>query len=71
MLDQDPNEVSVHCWEYPCEAWERIHIDYDGPIFGHVCDCGGCLLKIDGGICNEKIYFYSHNQEDETNLCNA
>lgn len=29
----DPNKAKVHHWEYPSTPWERIHIDFAGPIF--------------------------------------
>ncbi|GFU68692.1 transposon Tf2-6 polyprotein [Trichonephila clavipes] len=25
----------VHYWEYPSMPWERIHVDFAGPIFEH------------------------------------
>ena len=33
-IKTDPHKVKVHHWEYPCKPWERIHIDYAGPMFG-------------------------------------
>lgn len=29
----DPTRVKTHHWEYPSKPWERIHIDFAGPIF--------------------------------------
>ena len=31
----DPVRAKVHHWEYPSGPWERIHIDFAGPIFEH------------------------------------
>ncbi|GFS96423.1 uncharacterized protein K02A2.6 [Trichonephila clavipes] len=28
----DPPESKVHYWEYPSMPWERIHVDFAGPI---------------------------------------
>lgn len=30
----DPPKVSLHNWPYPQEVWERLHIDFLGPING-------------------------------------
>ncbi|GFW38191.1 uncharacterized protein K02A2.6 [Trichonephila clavipes] len=37
----DPSPKSkVHYWEYPSMPWERIHVDFAGPIFEHTfSDC--------------------------------
>ncbi|GBN11788.1 Uncharacterized protein K02A2.6 [Araneus ventricosus] len=32
----DPAKAKVHYWEYPSMSWERIHIDFTGPIFEHM-----------------------------------
>jgi hypothetical protein len=32
----DPSRVKVHHWEYPSSPWERIHVDFAGPIFEHM-----------------------------------
>lgn len=32
----DPSKVRVHHWEYPSFPWERIHVDFAGPIFEHM-----------------------------------
>ncbi|XP_035233382.1 uncharacterized protein K02A2.6-like [Stegodyphus dumicola] len=29
----DPVRARVHHWEYPSAPWERIHVDFAGPIF--------------------------------------
>nr|XP_042899135.1 uncharacterized protein K02A2.6-like [Parasteatoda tepidariorum] len=29
----DPAKAKVHHWEYPSAPWERVHIDFAGPIF--------------------------------------
>ncbi|GFU96731.1 transposon Tf2-6 polyprotein [Trichonephila clavipes] len=29
----DPPKSKVHYWEYPSMPWERIHVDFAGPIF--------------------------------------
>lgn len=29
----DPVKAKVHHWEYPSAPWERIHVDFAGPIF--------------------------------------
>lgn len=31
----DPAKARVHHWEYPSAPWERIHVDFAGPIFEH------------------------------------
>ncbi|GFQ85764.1 uncharacterized protein K02A2.6 [Trichonephila clavata] len=31
----DSTKAKVHYWEYPSMPWERIHIDFAGPIFEH------------------------------------
>ncbi|GFS67333.1 uncharacterized protein K02A2.6 [Trichonephila clavipes] len=31
----DPAKSKVHYWEYPSMPWERIHVDFAGPIFEH------------------------------------
>ncbi|GFT87038.1 uncharacterized protein K02A2.6 [Trichonephila clavipes] len=31
----DPPKSKVHYWEYPSMPWERIHVDFAGPIFEH------------------------------------
>ncbi|GFW74797.1 uncharacterized protein K02A2.6 [Trichonephila clavipes] len=31
----DPLKSKVHYWEYPSMPWERIHVDFAGPIFEH------------------------------------
>ncbi|GFR26337.1 hypothetical protein TNCT_385321 [Trichonephila clavata] len=31
----DPTKAKVHYWEYPSRPWERIHVDFAGPIFEH------------------------------------
>ncbi|GFY16225.1 uncharacterized protein K02A2.6 [Trichonephila clavipes] len=31
----DPPKSKVHYWEYPSRPWERIHVDFAGPIFEH------------------------------------
>ena len=37
MLDQNnPSRAPIHCWEYPNQPWERIHIDYADPFLGHM-----------------------------------
>lgn len=30
-----PPPVPVHPWEWPTEPWQRIHVDYAGPVEGH------------------------------------
>ncbi|GFR19477.1 uncharacterized protein K02A2.6 [Trichonephila clavata] len=32
----DPTKAKVHYWEYPSMPWERIHVDFAGPIFEHM-----------------------------------
>ena len=37
MLDQNnPCRAPIHCWEYPNQPWERVHIDYAGPFWGNM-----------------------------------
>ncbi|GFT66544.1 uncharacterized protein K02A2.6 [Trichonephila clavipes] len=31
----DPTKTKVHYWEYPSMPWERVHVDFAGPIFKH------------------------------------
>ncbi|GFR11204.1 transposon Tf2-6 polyprotein [Trichonephila clavata] len=33
--EADPTKAKVHYWEYPSMPWERIHVDFAGPIFEH------------------------------------
>lgn len=35
-IKTDPHKVKVHHWEYPSKPWERIHIDFAGPMFGYM-----------------------------------
>lgn len=30
----DPTAVPVHCWKTPSKVFERVHMDYAGPLFG-------------------------------------
>ncbi|GFQ97795.1 uncharacterized protein K02A2.6 [Trichonephila clavata] len=32
----DPTKAKVHYWEYLSMPWERIHVDFAGPIFEHI-----------------------------------
>ncbi|GFR32159.1 uncharacterized protein K02A2.6 [Trichonephila clavata] len=32
----DPTKAKFHYWEYPNMPWERIHVDFAGPIFEHM-----------------------------------
>ena len=31
-----PTKITLKSWPIPSEPWERLHIDYAGPIDGHV-----------------------------------
>ena len=31
---KNPHEAPLHLWEWPSKPWDRIHIDYAGPIPG-------------------------------------
>ncbi|XP_046968007.1 uncharacterized protein K02A2.6-like [Vanessa cardui] len=31
----EPKKVEIHHWEESTEPWQRIHIDFAGPIYGH------------------------------------
>lgn len=31
---RDPDQLPASRWEYPTSKWERLHIDYAGPLFG-------------------------------------
>lgn len=36
VLEQkEPARVKTHFWEYPSQPWDRKHIDFAGPFFGH------------------------------------
>ncbi|KAG8174757.1 hypothetical protein JTE90_013147 [Oedothorax gibbosus] len=35
-IKTDPHKAKVHYWEYPSKPWERIHIDFAGPMFGYM-----------------------------------
>lgn len=35
QVQKEPKKVKTHFWEYPTQPWERIHIDFAGPFFGH------------------------------------
>ncbi|GFQ78634.1 uncharacterized protein K02A2.6 [Trichonephila clavata] len=32
----DHTKAKVHYWEFPSMPWERIHVDFAGPIFEHM-----------------------------------
>jgi hypothetical protein len=34
MLQSNPCRAPIHVWEFPANAWERVHIDYAGPFLG-------------------------------------
>ena len=31
-----PATAQLHPWEFPGKAWSRIHVDYAGPVLGHM-----------------------------------
>ena len=31
----NPPSVFLHPWEYPTRAWQLVHIDFAGPVFGY------------------------------------
>ena len=31
-----PERAPLHPWEWPSRPWQRVHIDYAGPFFGHM-----------------------------------
>ena len=31
---KDPNEAPLHPWDWPSKPWDRVHLDYAGPILG-------------------------------------
>ena len=33
---RDPPSAPLHPWEYPDGPWKRIHLDYGGPVEGHM-----------------------------------
>uniref|UniRef100_A0A0K8T6F4 RNA-directed DNA polymerase n=1 Tax=Lygus hesperus TaxID=30085 RepID=A0A0K8T6F4_LYGHE len=35
MVRHSPQKAKVHPWDQPGENWERLHIDYAGPVDGH------------------------------------
>ncbi|GBM87345.1 Uncharacterized protein K02A2.6 [Araneus ventricosus] len=47
----DPAKAKVHYWEYPSMPWERIHIDFAGPIFEHMF-----LLIVDAHSKRLEVY---------------
>lgn len=32
MVRQNPSKCNLHVWEYPKKVWERLHMDFLGPI---------------------------------------
>ena len=30
----NPRRAPIHRWEYPASPWQRLHIDFAGPLFG-------------------------------------
>lgn len=35
LQQNEPEKVPLHHWEDPTEPWQRIHIDFAGPIYGY------------------------------------
>lgn len=35
LQQNEPEKVPQHHWEDPIEPWQRVHIDFAGPIMGH------------------------------------
>lgn len=35
LKQNEPNKVPLHHWEVPTEPWQRIHIDFAGPLHGY------------------------------------
>ena len=31
---RDPYQATLYRWEYPSTLWQRLHVDYAGPLFG-------------------------------------
>ena len=31
-----PPVAPLHPWEWPQEPWSRLHIDFSGPLLGHI-----------------------------------
>ncbi|XP_054708519.1 uncharacterized protein K02A2.6-like [Uloborus diversus] len=36
QIKTDPQKAKVHHWEYPSKPWERLHVDFAGPLFGYM-----------------------------------
>lgn len=32
QTQSNPSKVPIHPWEWPCQPWQRIHIDFAGPM---------------------------------------
>ena len=32
QTQSNPRKVPIHPWEWPCKPWQRIHIDFAGPM---------------------------------------
>lgn len=35
-IQKEPVKVPLHPWEYPSRPWQRVHIDYCGPLWGYM-----------------------------------
>ena len=33
---KEPARAPLHPWEYPSDPWQRVHIDFAGPVRGHM-----------------------------------
>ncbi len=63
-----PPVAPIQPWEWPERPWARLHIDYAGPLLGHmflvVVDAHSKWMevKVDGGeSCTARYHgYYSH-----------
>ena len=53
-----PAKAPIHTWEWPKNSWDRVHVEYAGPIQGSmilVC-FDRCIFKLDRSTCSELIH---------------
>ena len=57
-------------WEWPERPWSHLHVDYAGPLRGHVLGGCWCLFEMDGGTSSEVCNLPSHHLTTTSHLCN-
>ena len=65
-----PAAAPLHVWEWPSAKWDRIHVDYAGPVDRQngSSNCG-CLLQM--AICHSHTIYniHCHNQHPSVHIC--